>query len=197
MIAYTAAFYENWDGAFADELVTRLEIPLETKVGSLSRGQRGKLALMLALSFRPELLVLDDPVSGLDPIVRHEFLEQIIELIQAEGRTVLLSSHILDEVERIADRIMIVNRGRLLVNDSLDSLKERTKRVRLEFESAAPEAPFNDAVRCVRQDRTLTLTLRDLSDERMVALRGLGAKSMDVEDLGLSELFVDTVKGDN
>jgi ABC-2 type transport system ATP-binding protein len=195
MIRYTAAFYPNWDAAFAADLLKRLELPAGQKIGSMSRGQRGKLALLLALAFRPELLVLDDPVSGLDPIVRREFLDQIIELLQMEGRTVLFSSHILDEVERLADRIVIVDQGRLLTDDTLDALKGRVKRAKLTFENEPPPGDPPGLGNVRRNGRFIAGTLLDCSEGRLAELRAIPGAALEVEDLNLNEIFVECVKG--
>jgi ABC-2 type transport system ATP-binding protein len=103
IIWFCKGFYPNWDDAFAAELKDKLELSGEKKVGELSRGTQAKLALLLAMSYHPELLILDEPTAGLDVVVRRDFLEGVIELIQEQGRTVFFSSHIVHEVERAAE----------------------------------------------------------------------------------------------
>lgn len=194
-VDYTSSFYPNWDYAYANELMQKLELPPNKKLRTLSRGQRGKVFLLLALAYKPELLILDDPVSGLDPIVRREFLEQIIELLQHEGRTVLFSSHILDEVERIADHILVLNQGKLLANQSLDSLKTSMKRVKMSFDSEAPKVSLPDALTVKQNGHFVSATFRSLSHERISELKHYRPKQFETEDLNLSEIFVELVKG--
>jgi len=191
IIRFTSSFYRNWDKGLADQLLKRLDLPEGAKLRELSKGQRGKTALLLALSFHPELLILDDPVSGLDPIVRHEFLEQIIELLQEEGRTVIFSSHILDEVERIADRVLMVSRGRLRVDQSLDELKNKVKRVTLYYERSLPPTEIKDAA-SIRRDRdSITAVFTDFSKEKARELRALKPRRMEIESLSLNEMFIE------
>src|SRR6478735_10166955 len=110
---YMRAFYPTWDESYAQELRRQFALDPATKVKNLSKGQRARAGLVVALDYRPEKLLLDEPSSGLDPIVRRDILGAIVRTIAEEGRTVLFSSHLLDEVERIADRIAIVKAGKL------------------------------------------------------------------------------------
>src|SRR6185295_429295 len=123
---FTAGFYaEGFEHKFRT-LVTGFQVPLDRKLSQLSKGMRAKVALSLAMAHEPELLVLDEPTSGLDTMVRREFLESMVD-IAAEGRTVLLSSHQIGEVERVADIVAIVHGGRLLAVERLDQMKQTTK----------------------------------------------------------------------
>lgn len=141
LFRYTRAFYPNWDPAFADELVRQFALDQTAKVKHLSKGQRARAGLVLALAHRPELLLLDEPSSGLDPIVRQDILAAIIRTIAEEGRTVLFSSHLLHEVERVADRVALIDHGRVVFSGSLDSIKETHHRLTLRFEQPRPKPP--------------------------------------------------------
>jgi ABC-2 type transport system ATP-binding protein len=123
---FTAEFYPQWNRRRVDELFDRFAIDREQKVRHLSRGTQAQLALALALGGDPELLILDEPATGLDVLVRRDFLESIIQLIQQEGRTVLFSSHLLHEVERVADQVVILDRGRLVRSGSVEEFKRST-----------------------------------------------------------------------
>ncbi|HUJ14648.1 MAG TPA: ABC transporter ATP-binding protein [Thermoanaerobaculia bacterium] len=124
LIRYTRAFYPGWDDAFASELREAFALDLNAKIGNLSKGQKARAGLLVALAYRPELLVLDEPSSGLDPIVRRDILGAVIRTIADEGRTVLFSSHLLDEVEQVADHVTIISRGSIVVSAPLDAIKE-------------------------------------------------------------------------
>jgi ABC-2 type transport system ATP-binding protein len=131
LINFTRAFYPAWDERYAQSLCQSFELEPHRIVQSLSKGQRARLGLVLALSYRAELLILDEPSSGLDPLVRRDILRAIIKTIADEGRTVLFSSHLLDEVERVADHVAIIDGGRIIQNDDLESLKSRFNRLSL------------------------------------------------------------------
>jgi ABC-2 type transport system ATP-binding protein len=141
LIRYTSAFYPSWDRAFAEELRSSFALDLNAKVKHLSKGQRARTNLVLALAHRPELLVLDEPSSGLDPIVRRDILEAIIRTIAEEGRTVLFSSHLLHEVERVADRVALIDSGRVVFSGALDRIKDTHHRLTLRFPEPRPQPP--------------------------------------------------------
>ncbi len=124
LIRYSRAFYPAWDDAYAEELRQTFALDAGATVGNLSKGQKAQLGLLLALAYRPELLVLDEPSSGLDPVVRRDILEAIVRTIAHEGRTVLFSSHLLDEVERVADHVTMINEGKIVLSAPLATIKE-------------------------------------------------------------------------
>lgn len=122
LMRYRASFYPDWDHAYAKELVEMFSLPLDQRVKTLSRGQLARVGLLLAIAHRPELLLLDEPSSGLDPVVRRDILSAIIRTVADEGRTVLFSSHLLDEVQRVSDHVAMLHHGRLLLCESLESV---------------------------------------------------------------------------
>jgi ABC-2 type transport system ATP-binding protein len=124
LIRYSRAFYPAWDDAYAEELRRTFALDATAKIQTLSKGQKARAGLLLALAHRPELLVLDEPSSGLDPIVRRDILGAVIRTIADEGRTVLFSSHLLDEVEQVADHVTMINQGRIVLSGRLDAIKE-------------------------------------------------------------------------
>jgi ABC-2 type transport system ATP-binding protein len=124
LIRYSKAFYPAWDDAYAEELRKTFGLDPAAKIKSLSKGQKARAGLVIALAYRPELLLLDEPSSGLDPIVRRDILGAVIRTIADEGRTVLFSSHLLDEVEQVADHVTMIKAGRILVSAPLGEIKE-------------------------------------------------------------------------
>jgi ABC-2 type transport system ATP-binding protein len=124
LIRYSRAFHPSWDDAYADELRQRFALDGSAKIRNLSKGQKARAGLLIALAYRPELLVLDEPSSGLDPIVRRDILGAVIRTIADEGRTVLFSSHLLEEVEQVADSVTIISGGKIALSASLREMKE-------------------------------------------------------------------------
>src|SRR5256712_1723816 len=124
LIRYTSAFYPKWDDAYAEELRRAFALDPAAKIKGLSRGQKARMGLLIALAHRPELLGLDEPSSGLDPIVRRDILRAVIRTIADEGRTVLFSSHLLDEVEEGADHVTLIDHGRIELSAPLAAIKE-------------------------------------------------------------------------
>ncbi|MFO0260824.1 MAG: ABC transporter ATP-binding protein, partial [Planctomycetota bacterium] len=141
ILNYTRAFYPSWDQPYAEELRQLFDLNPKARIRDLSRGQAARVCLLLALAHRPELLVLDEPSSGLDPVVRRDILAAIVRTIAEEGRTVVFSSHLLDEVERLADRIAILHEGRIVLTEQLDVVRESFHRVTLRFDEALSEPP--------------------------------------------------------
>ncbi|MGQ0612594.1 MAG: ABC transporter ATP-binding protein [Planctomycetaceae bacterium] len=192
LAAYQRASFPRFDAELCDAHLRRLGLPLKRRVFQLSRGMRAQLALALALAQRPELVVLDDPAMGLDAVVRREFLDVMIDLIAEEGSTVLFSSHILTDVERVADRVAILDRGVLRVDATLDELKRRVRRFHAHFDGEAPPPPpLPGLLRAHRRRSELVLTVVDGAASVEPACRKLGARAVEAEPLGLEDLFVD------
>ena len=124
LIRYSRAFYPAWDDAYAEELRQAFGLDPTAKIRNLSKGQKARAGLLIALAYRPELLVLDEPSSGLDPIVRRDILGAVIRTIADEGRTVLFSSHLLEEVEQVADHVTMISDGKIILSAQLDTIKE-------------------------------------------------------------------------
>jgi ABC-2 type transport system ATP-binding protein len=124
LIRYSRAFYPAWDDAYAEELRRSFALDATARIKNLSRGQKARVGLLIALAHRPELLVLDEPSSGLDPIVRRDILGAVIRTIADEGRTVLFSSHLLEEVEQVADHVTMISHGKIALSAPLDAIKE-------------------------------------------------------------------------
>jgi ABC-2 type transport system ATP-binding protein len=158
---FTAGFYaDGFEQQFRNSM-QKFRVPLDRKVAHMSKGMRAKVVLSLATAHQPELLVLDEPTSGLDTLVRREFLESMVDLA-AEGRTVLLSSHLIGEVERVADIVAIVREGRVLTVEPLDALKRSTREVTVTMQgsSAAPPAMAMEVLKSERRGRQWQLLVR-------------------------------------
>jgi ABC-2 type transport system ATP-binding protein len=123
LITYSRAFYPRWDDAYAEDLRRTFGLDPTTRIKNLSKGQKARAGLLVALAHRPELLVLDEPSSGLDPIVRRDILNAVMRTIADEGRTVLFSSHLLDEVEQVADHVTMISHGHILLSAPLAEIK--------------------------------------------------------------------------
>lgn len=146
LIRYSRAFYPGWDDAYAEELMQTFELRAPAKISTLSKGQKARAGLLVALAYRPELLVLDEPSSGLDPIVRRDILGAVIRTIADEGRTVLFSSHLLDEVEQVADHVTMIRRGRIALSQPLGEVRSSHRCVTVRFPEARRQAPALPAV---------------------------------------------------
>jgi ABC-2 type transport system ATP-binding protein len=196
-VSFTRAFHANWDDRKAADLLKRFSLPPEKKVRQLSRGNRARLCLLLALSYNPELIILDEPTSGLDPIVRRDFIENIVSEISEEGKTVLFSSHIVEEVERVADDVGIINDGELLLVSSVEEIKASYRRVRYATNGARPELSGVPGILGVENGRhEQVLTVRGFGDETISALAERGVRSPEVLPISLEDIFVNTVRAE-
>jgi ABC-2 type transport system ATP-binding protein len=169
---FTAGFYGNGFEHHFRTLVDEFQVPLDRKLRQLSKGMRAKVALSLAMAHRPELLILDEPTSGLDTMVRREFLESMVD-IAAEGRTVLLSSHQIGEVERVADVVAIVHAGRLLVVERLDELKRTTRQMSVTVSENTTPLPAieGQTIYQRRRGRQWDVLVRGIDDTAVERLR--------------------------
>ena len=194
LIRYTQAFFPNWDESYAEELRKSFDLDKKARVKTLSRGQRARAGLLVALAHRPELLVLDEPSSGLDPVVRRDILGAIIRTIADEGRTVLFSSHLLDEVERVADRVAIIHHGQIMLTASMDEIKEQHRRVTLRFEQSFDSPPeLAGSLSSTGRGKEWTY----ICDGEMSQLRNtaeaIGAVVVEEAALTLDEIFISRI----
>jgi ABC-2 type transport system ATP-binding protein len=191
LLRYTAAFYPRWDQAYADRLRGQFGLDPRSRVKDLSKGQRARIGLTVALAYRPELLLLDEPSSGLDPIVRRDILSAIIRTIAEEGRTVLFSSHLLSEVERVSDRVAMIRSGRILFCDELDRIKRTHARLSLSFEDPLPTPPaLRGALSWDGGGREWTVICAGSPQRVQREAEDLGARVFDLATVPLDEIFV-------
>jgi ABC-2 type transport system ATP-binding protein len=187
---FCSGFYDTWDDAYVQELMKQLELSPNDKLKNLSRGTQAKVALLLALAHHPELLILDEPTAGLDVVVRREFIEGVIDLIQQEGRTVFFSSHLVHEVERIANWVGVVDNGRLIECKPMEELKQSVKRISMVFDDGIPDLHLTGQLSHETLGRQIRVSVNNFSDKTLAEARALNPKSLDLEDLSLEDIFV-------
>lgn len=165
LIRYVSSYYPGWNRELEEEYIGDFDISLKARVGSLSPGQRQKLSILLAIGFEPEFLILDEPASALDPIARGQFLDLLLHIIQDQGRTIIISSHILSDVEKVIDHLVIMDNGRILRDCGFDEIREEYCRVRLRsLNGGLPdELGFGRVVECEREGATAIVTLQNYS----------------------------------
>jgi ABC-2 type transport system ATP-binding protein len=191
LLRYTKAFYPRWDPPYAAHLLQQFALNPEQRVSTLSRGQMAKAGLLIAQAHRPELLLLDEPSSGLDPLVRRDILEAVIRTVAQEGRTVLFSSHLLEEVERVSDHIAMVHQGKLVLCGSLDEIKEKYRRVTLHFERAQTKPPaIPGALNMSGNGKEWIVMANGARNELPAVAAKLGARIVDEQIPSLNEIFV-------
>ena len=192
LIAFLSPFYPEWDFQFEGELREKLALEGKRKIKTLSRGGKVKIAMLLAMSFHPRLLILDEPFSGLDPIVKNELLDSLLEITRQQSWSVLLTSHDLEEVERLADRIVFLDRGRVGVDASLTELQERYRRVDVILDNPLPARFEESWVADVAQTEhglSFIHTRYDVETARALAER-FPPERTEVTSLSLKEIFV-------
>jgi len=192
---FVKSFRPGWDQSLEQDLLSSLDLNVSKKVRSLSRGQRAKLALISALSFKPELLILDDPTSGLDPLARREFNQGIVEVLASEGKTVFYSSHQVDEIERVADRIIMVKEGRLLFAGEIDKIRKSWRLIRLSFPHG--EAPGSLQLPGIRnwnpEGRSGLVLFNNFNENSKQKLADLDCQQ-ELLPLSLEDIYVDLAR---
>jgi ABC-2 type transport system ATP-binding protein len=187
---------ERWSQPLFDQVLEHFEIRPKAKVKRLSNGQRANVALALAIAPDPDLLILDDPTLGLDTVARHDFLLSMIHLVQRRGRTIFFSSHILADVERVADRVGVLVDGVLRVDCPTDRFKEGVRKIVLEFAGKPPAFPgCAGLVQAWEVGRRLELVIVDFGDDQRRVVESLGPTSWDVAALNLEDAFVAYTRG--
>jgi ABC-2 type transport system ATP-binding protein len=193
LLRYLRPFYATWDDALAESLRRQFDLDPNAKIKTLSQGQRARAGLLAALAYRPEILVLDEPSTGLDPIVRREILAAIIRTIAEEGRTVLFSSHLLDEVERVCDHVALVDRGHVVLSQPLDAMKDSHRRLTLRFQQplrAAPVLPGSLRFEGSGLEWTAVWSGSQSEEELHGQVASIGARIVEEHTPSLDEIFV-------
>jgi len=192
MTEYTGAFYEHWDYDYVTLLLKEWNLDEKQRVGALSVGQRQKLAVILALGHHPELLILDEPVASLDPVARRQFLQSLIEFTEEEENTILFSTHITSDLERVASHVVFLQEGIVGFSGELDSLKGQVKRIRLSAEQDLPlSLNIPGTLRSQVDGKHALLAVKDFQTEVMDTLSKDLNATFTVEDLNLEEIFLE------
>ena len=196
LLNYTSAFYPNWDHQYASELIDIFALQTDKRIRDLSKGQKARVGLVLAQSHKPELLLLDEPSSGLDPNVRRDILSAIIKTVADEGRTVIFSSHLLDEVERVSDHLVMLDKGSILLSDSMENVLSNHHQFIVQTKSNLTARQLMDTYselglfKVKQQDNECTL---DFCGERITIEKRLLESSheiLTVRNMSLNDIFV-------
>lgn len=186
--------YPRWDQPYADKLVRSFDLKPQQKIKGLSHGQRVKAALLLALARRPRLLVLDEPTTGLDPVARHEVLQELMAVLADEDRTILFSSHNTLDVEQISDQITFIDRGRIIDSDDKEHFLDRWRRVRLGVPAGVVLPALPGIVAVSGSPRLAVLTTNRFEPAMAAAYQDAGATVHSVDCMTLEEIFVSNVE---
>src|SRR6266540_2197119 len=191
LLRYTRAFYPKWDAAYAEQLREQFGLDPAARIKHLSRGECAKAGLLLALAHRPDLLLFDEPSSGLDPVVRRDILEAIIRTVADEGRTVFFSSHLLDEIERVSDHVAMVVDGQMVLAGPLDDIKASHHQLTLRFDTAQARPPsLARALSVAGAGQEWTVICNGGRGELVDAAGKLGARIVAERSPSLDEIFV-------
>ncbi len=185
----------QWNDETFGHLIEMFRLPTDRRVRELSIGMRAQLNLALAMAIDPELLILDDPTMGLDTVARRHFIELAIEIIQKQGRTILFSSHILSDVERIADRVGILAAGKLVVDCPLEELKERVRKLRVIFADSAPaDLYLTEIINQQIDGREMVLTVANWNEQKQALLDTFKPSSCTEIPMSLEDIFIECTR---
>ncbi|HEX9134267.1 MAG TPA: ABC transporter ATP-binding protein [Ktedonobacteraceae bacterium] len=205
LCAFSRSLSREWNQQVVDRYIEVFGLPPREKVGHLSKGMKSQLALCLALGSNPDLLILDEPTTGLDPLARHEFLNTLVSEVAAEGKTIFFSSHILSEVEAVADWVAIIRVGKIVLCEELDHLKQTQKVVKLTYIDLPPVSEVErlrslpEVMSLAQEGRSVRLIAHGDLDTLMQTLQARPHALRDVEtvDLNLEDLFMEYMKESN
>lgn len=205
LCAFCRDVSRSWDQGLVDRYIGVFGLPTEGKVRKLSKGQKAQLQLCVALGSDPEVLILDEPTSGLDPVARHAFLKVLVGDVASEGRTVFFSTHILSDIEAVADTIGIIKGGRLLVSGDLDGMRASHRTFRIVYAETPPDEEIQalrglpGVARVEREGRGVKLRARGDVDGVREALESRPYEVRDVDSTGMSleDIFIAYVEEDD
>jgi ABC-2 type transport system ATP-binding protein len=186
-------FPKQWDDKFFTEMIDYFGLSRAQKIKTLSNGQRAQVSLALALAPNPELLIMDDPTLGLDAAIRRQFLEGMIGLIMRQGRTILFSSHILGDVERVADRVVVIDKGVLRADCKLEEFQQAVEKVIFSFDGAVPaDVDIDGLLHCRASEKTLELVLVGTGEEKISEwAKSAGANGYEIVKMNLEDQFIE------
>jgi ABC-2 type transport system ATP-binding protein len=191
---YVAHFYDRWNEPLATDLARRWALPQDRPVGQFSNGEQRKAAILLALAPQPEVLLLDEPAAGLDPLARRELIDELIgAMAQEEGCTILFSTHSVSDLERVAEYVGIMDRGHLVASERLDELQTQVRRIQVIFpgDSIPDHFSIPGSLRCERAGPVLTAITRVADSESLEALRKKSGVRVQVFPMRLEEIFIE------
>jgi ABC-2 type transport system ATP-binding protein len=195
ILSFLAPFYPTWDWPLAQELMDKFALPANQKIRHLSKGQNVRLGLLLALAHKPNLVILDDPALGLDPIMRKEFLRDVVTHLQGRNITVFFSSHLLYEVEPVADIVGILDKGRLVCQEETETLRHQVKQIILDANKwkslSGPLGEVTEVLNLRRDGTQVAVTLRDIQKAHPI----LAGEPLEEISLNLDEIFEAFVAG--
>ncbi len=198
LMRFNRPFYPAWNQRLFDQIIEHFQLDRRQKIKHLSKGQVAQVSLALGIAPEPELLILDDPTLGLDTVVRRDFLESLIQIIQKKGRTIFLSSHVLGDVERVADRIGVMVDGVLRVDCPTDEFKQSIRRVVLSFDSLPPVFSGCDGLVASHvEERRLELVIVGFGDVHQALFAAMTPvpKNIEVVELNLEDAFIEYTRG--
>jgi ABC-2 type transport system ATP-binding protein len=197
LVAYVRAYYPNWNDELERRLLAEFGLPVKTRVMKLSPGQRQRLAILLAVCPEPDLLILDEPAAGLDPIARAQFLDLLMEIIQSPDRTIVISSHILSDVEKVVDHVLIMHEGHLIRDCALEELQEEFAKLTITGTSPLPDPlPFANLVSCKVSGRDAEAVVRHADAQAIGAFEASHQAKVEARGLSLEDLYRCVVQGE-
>lgn len=197
LMKYTAAFHPNWDATYANELLQRFELDPSKKIKNLSKGMRAQVGLIAAVAHRPELLLLDEPSTGLDAVVRKDILNAIIRTVADDGRTAIFSSHLLDEVELMSDHVVMIDKGNLVLSGELDEIKSGHQLMSARFPDQTTQVPsLPGLLSAESQGNTWKIVCNGESERVLAGVDQLGGEVVSSRGATLQEIFIARVGRD-
>ncbi len=194
LMRYTSAFHRGWDQSYADELLNTFSLDPSKKIKTLSRGMRAQVALISAVAHRPDLLILDEPSSGLDAVVRKDILNAVVRTISEEGRTVIFSSHLLEEVERLSDHVTMIHDGKITLDSSLEVINKSHHHSSVRFDEPMAAPPRLENVEAISgEGRFWSVIHHGSTDELSSSLQKMGGEIVESRHASLEEVFISKV----
>ena len=191
LMRYTQAYHPTWDAAYARELLGTFALDPAKKIKDLSKGMRAQAGLISAVAHRPELLILDEPSSGLDAVVRRDILDAVVRAVADDGRTVIFSSHLLDEVERMSDHVTLIHQGRVTLSGVLDDVRRSYQRSRVHFVDYLDQPPVLDTALAMEGGgRAWSVVHTGPLEQFHHSVRQRGGEIVESRDATLEEIFL-------
>ncbi len=191
---FIQSLYPNWDQAYANGLLNRFDLLANHSIKGLSHGQRVKAAVLLVLARRPKLLISDEPTTGLDPVARHEVLNELMDVLLADDRSILFSSHNTQDIEQLSDQITFIDKGRIIASEDKEGYLSAWRRLRLQIHADQPLPRLQGVIEQRRSGNQVIITTKQFDEHLTGHYQKCGASIQAVEHMTLEEVFVSEVQ---
>ncbi|MGE5327905.1 MAG: ABC transporter ATP-binding protein [Deltaproteobacteria bacterium] len=196
LLNFYSMVYSKWNNEMCKNFIKNLDIPIDIKIEKLSKGARTQLALVIALSIQPKLLILDEPTNGLDPMMKKYFISAILDYAASENATVFFSTHNIYDIEKIADNVAVIAKGKLVFQRSVEDIRSNSRKIQVRFEENLPEEINNlkGILKIEKQENLFSIVINDNYNFIFNKIKSYNPQFIETSNMDIEEYFIQTIE---